>query len=266
LSLFVIAASGGYVWYQGARPATDDALGLTTGSLANAASPDVVTLPAVVVQAPTLAAPPTVGQSDGGPLPPPALPSVAALSPAPPLAPLPMPPAPPVTAALAPASPPEPSQTPDQPPSSDVAMTDVPMPRLRPTPATASAAATSAASTFGTRFSAAFMNIAANTARVPSTASVHYQDGTYTGPAVDAYYGLVRVQAIVRQGRLAAIKVLQYPNDRRTSVYINSQALPMLNDEVISAQSAYVDIISGATLTSDAFLRSLDAALVQAKA
>jgi len=97
-----------------------------------------------------------------------------------------------------------------------------------------------------------------------AASAVGYADGTYTGPLVDAYYGLVQVQAIVQNGRLAAIKILQYPSDRRTSVAINRQALPMLRDEVITAQSAYVDIISGATLTSDAFLGSLDAALRRA--
>ena len=84
-------------------------------------------------------------------------------------------------------------------------------------------------------------------------------------PVVDAYYGLVQIQAVVQGGRLAGIKVLQYPSDRRTSVFINRQALPMLRDEVVTAQSANVDIISGATLTSEAFIRSLDAALRQAK-
>jgi uncharacterized protein with FMN-binding domain len=93
-----------------------------------------------------------------------------------------------------------------------------------------------------------------------------YTDGSYTGPVADAYYGVVQVQAIVQGGRLAGINVLQYPSDRRTSVVINRQALPMLRDEVISAQSANVDIVSGATLTSEAFIRSLDSALSQASA
>jgi uncharacterized protein with FMN-binding domain len=57
---------------------------------------------------------------------------------------------------------------------------------------------------------------------------------------------------------------LQYPADRSTSRYINAQALPVLDSEVVSAQSALVDIVSGATLTSDAYLRSLNSALRQA--
>jgi uncharacterized protein with FMN-binding domain len=95
-------------------------------------------------------------------------------------------------------------------------------------------------------------------------APVQYRDGAYTGPVVDAYYGLMQIQAIIKGGRLTSIRVLKYPNDRRTSIFINRQALPMLRDEVISAQSARVDIISGATLSSEAFIQSLDAAMSQA--
>jgi uncharacterized protein with FMN-binding domain len=92
----------------------------------------------------------------------------------------------------------------------------------------------------------------------------HYRDGAYAGTSVDAYYGIVQVQANIQNGRLASVEVLQYPADRRTSRRINDEALPMLESEVISAQSARVDIISGATLTSRAYLRSLNSALGQA--
>jgi uncharacterized protein with FMN-binding domain len=92
-----------------------------------------------------------------------------------------------------------------------------------------------------------------------------YADGSYIGPAVDAYYGFVRIKVIVRGGRLVSVEVLEYPSDRRTSIFINRQALPMLRDEVVRAQSANVDIISGATLTSEAFIQSLDIALRRAE-
>lgn len=91
-----------------------------------------------------------------------------------------------------------------------------------------------------------------------------YQDGTYTGPVVDAFYGLVQVQAIVQNGRLSDVQFLKYPNDRRTSQRINSIAMPYLTQEAIQAQSAYINIISGATLTSEAFAMSLNNALNQA--
>ena len=91
-----------------------------------------------------------------------------------------------------------------------------------------------------------------------------YADGVYTGPPADAYYGIIQIQALVQGGQLTALKVLKYPSDRRTSVSINRQALPMLRDEAIRAQSANVDIISGATLTSRAFIQSLRGALKKA--
>jgi uncharacterized protein with FMN-binding domain len=102
-------------------------------------------------------------------------------------------------------------------------------------------------------------------ASAQAAAQGQYRDGAYTGPVVDAYYGLMQIQAIIKGGKLSAIKVLQYPNDRRTSIFINRQALPMLRDEVINAQSANVDIVSGATLSSEAFIQSLGAAMNQAK-
>jgi uncharacterized protein with FMN-binding domain len=91
-----------------------------------------------------------------------------------------------------------------------------------------------------------------------------YRDGAYVGDVVDAYYGPLQVQANVSGGRIVSVKALQYPADRRTSQRINNQALPALQSEAITAQDAQVDIVSGATLTSEAYIRSLDSALGQA--
>jgi uncharacterized protein with FMN-binding domain len=101
---------------------------------------------------------------------------------------------------------------------------------------------------------------------VPTAAPAtgQYKDGTYKGPTVDAYYGYVQVEADVQNGQIADVKFLQYPSDRRTSQRINSIAMPYLTTEAIQAQSASVDIISGATLTSEAFAQSLQAALQNA--
>ena len=96
-----------------------------------------------------------------------------------------------------------------------------------------------------------------------STAS-GYKSGTFTGPAVDVNYGLVQVQATVQNGKIADVQFLQYPSDRRTSQQINAIAMPYLQQEAIQAQSANVDIISGATLTSEGFQMSLQSALANA--
>lgn len=92
-----------------------------------------------------------------------------------------------------------------------------------------------------------------------------YKDGTYTGPSVDAYYGLVQVAAVIQGGKLTNVKILNYPQDRGTSVEINSQALPILVSEAIQAQSANIDAVSGASETSPAFIQSLTSALAKAK-
>lgn len=92
-----------------------------------------------------------------------------------------------------------------------------------------------------------------------------YANGTYTGSPANAYYGTVQVEAVIQNGAIADVRFLQYPNDRSTSRYINSQAMPALTSEAIQAQSAQVDGVSGATDTSQAFVQSLASALAQAK-
>lgn len=157
----------------------------------------------------------------------------------------------PIVAEVAPASAPTPSEprsTVGAPIVAEVAPSPMPpLPRPRPTPP--SAAIHQAAST----------DVAASSAG-------GYRDGIYTGSSENAYYGRVQVRVTVANHQVASVKVLSYPNDRRTSRYINSQALPLLQREVIAADSASVDTVSGATLTSEAYIRSLGNALQQAGA
>lgn len=96
-------------------------------------------------------------------------------------------------------------------------------------------------------------------------ATGQYKDGTYTGSSVYAYYGNVQVRAIVSGGKIADVQFIQYPNDRNTSRYINSQAMPLLTQEAIRAQSANVSGVSGASDTSAGFRDSLASALSQAR-
>ena len=100
-----------------------------------------------------------------------------------------------------------------------------------------------------------------------STGSVQrgkYRDGTYTGSTEDAYYGNIQVQVTIANGKISDVQFLQYPNDNNTSRFINEQAMPFLKSEAIQAQSAQVDIISGASDSSAAFIKSLGNALGQA--
>lgn len=92
-----------------------------------------------------------------------------------------------------------------------------------------------------------------------------YKDGTYTGGVADAYYGNVQVSATIQGGKITNVTFLDHPQTHQTSVYINAQAMPYLTQEAIQAQSANVNIVSGATFTSQAFMQSLASALTQAK-
>lgn len=98
----------------------------------------------------------------------------------------------------------------------------------------------------------------------PPVQQGQYKDGAYTGSAADAFYGNIQVQVTISGGRITDVQFLQYPNDRSTSIAINSQAMPYLKQEAIQAQSANVDIVSGATDSSQAFQESLQSALAQA--
>ncbi len=102
-------------------------------------------------------------------------------------------------------------------------------------------------------------------AQPAATTSGSYKDGEYTGALADAYYGNVQVKAVIHGGQIADVSFLSFPNHRRTSVRINNYAMPYLTSEAIQVQSANVNVISGATLTSEAFAQSLQSALESAK-
>ncbi|QKW21979.1 FMN-binding protein [Kitasatospora sp. NA04385] len=88
--------------------------------------------------------------------------------------------------------------------------------------------------------------------------------GTFTGSAVDTRYGPVQVEVTVTGGRISKIDVVQYPTRDRRDQEINEYAIPVLNREAIAAQSADIDVVSGATYTSDGYTRSLQSALDRA--
>lgn len=90
-----------------------------------------------------------------------------------------------------------------------------------------------------------------------------YKNGTYTGPVENAYFGNVQVEAVIQNSALADITFLQYPNHGH-SLQVSEQSMPTLKSEAIAAQSANVDVVSGATQMSDAFQQSLSSALAMA--
>ena len=87
---------------------------------------------------------------------------------------------------------------------------------------------------------------------------------TYDGDPVSTRFGNVQVQITVQRGKITKADVLQVPwNDHRDQE-INSYAVPVLNGEAVSAQSATIDMVSGATFTSEGYIQSLQSAIDQA--
>jgi uncharacterized protein with FMN-binding domain len=91
-------------------------------------------------------------------------------------------------------------------------------------------------------------------------------DGTYTGGAANTRYGPVQVQITVSGGVIADVQVIDYPNSNREDQQINGRALPTLVSETTQAQSSQIDMVSGATYTSQGYIASLQSAIDQASA
>jgi uncharacterized protein with FMN-binding domain len=99
----------------------------------------------------------------------------------------------------------------------------------------------------------------------PSTGTA-FKDGLYAGQDVFTQFGDVQVKITVAGGRVTDVQPVQMPFDRPRSAEISQFAGPQLHDEVLRAQSAQIDSLSGATYTSDAYAQSVQAALDQAHA
>jgi uncharacterized protein with FMN-binding domain len=245
LSLAVIASSGAYVAYAnpfGAKLETDASASASTSS--PAIKPASSVLPpaaraAATADLPRQRLPATVAPAASATIAAVTVPTTFAPTPA--FSTLQVPPIPPAAVQVA--------QPADQqmanPATGPAAPTAVVVPLPSPRPANAPAAVT----------------VAQTSAAAPTA----YRDGTFKGTSANAYYGRVQVSAVIQGGQLVSVKVLSYPNDRRTSRNINSFALPRLEQEAIQAQSANIDGVSGATLTSGAYEQSLDAALSAAR-
>ena len=92
-------------------------------------------------------------------------------------------------------------------------------------------------------------------------------DGSWTGSdALAGQYGDVQVRLMISGGRITDVQALRMPSDRARSAPISQYAGPQLRSEVLQAQSAQIDTVSGATYTSDAYAQSVQAALDQARA
>ena len=94
--------------------------------------------------------------------------------------------------------------------------------------------------------------------------SVAASAATFTGGVAQTQWGPVQVQITVKGSKVTQSRAVQYPQNNDRDVMINSYALPILDQEVVQQQSASIDVVSGATVTSDGYLQSLQAAIDQA--
>jgi uncharacterized protein with FMN-binding domain len=104
----------------------------------------------------------------------------------------------------------------------------------------------------------------------PATTTTSGPGGTTTanastvqadGPTVGTPYGPVQVSVVITNGQIVDVVALQLPGGNRESEQINSYAGPRLREMALQAQSASIDVVSGATFTSLAYADSLQGAL-----
>lgn len=87
---------------------------------------------------------------------------------------------------------------------------------------------------------------------------------TGTGPVVQTEWGPVQVQISTDGDTISDVSVLQFPDGNPRDQQINAYALPILVQDTLDAQSANIDMVSGATVTSLGYVRSLQGALDEA--
>lgn len=102
------------------------------------------------------------------------------------------------------------------------------------------------------------------TASTATTAT--YKDGTYTGSTASNMYEDIQVAVTISGGKIANVTTPVVNSDSGHSEQINNYAIPQLNQQVVSNQSAQIDGVSGASYTTQSYTQSLQAALDQAKA
>jgi uncharacterized protein with FMN-binding domain len=88
--------------------------------------------------------------------------------------------------------------------------------------------------------------------------------GTFTGDPIDTPYGTMQVAAVITNGKLTSVKVVRQTDVGGRSAQIDAAALPVLKSEAMSAHSAHIDVVSGATYTSRGYAESLQSALDKA--
>ncbi|MFE4605303.1 FMN-binding protein [Kitasatospora indigofera] len=98
----------------------------------------------------------------------------------------------------------------------------------------------------------------------PSAGAASGTVRTVTGSAANTRFGPVQVKVTLDGTKITKVEAVEYPTHDRRDQEINSYAVPLLNQEALDAQSADIDVVSGATFTSQGYTSSLQSALDQA--
>ena len=87
------------------------------------------------------------------------------------------------------------------------------------------------------------------------------RSGTVDGAVVDTQYGSVQVRVSFTGKKITDVHALKLTDSSGTSVSISAGAAPVLREEALAAQSSQIDVVSGATYTSEAYQQSLQSAI-----
>lgn len=98
----------------------------------------------------------------------------------------------------------------------------------------------------------------------PSPSPSGAASGTFMGGDFPNQFGDVQIRLVIANGHITDVQQVQMPVDRARSAYISQVAGPLLRTEVLQAQSAQINIISGATYTSQSYAQSVESALQKA--
>jgi len=123
----------------------------------------------------------------------------------------------------------------------------------------------SMSSTAGTTSaSAAGTTSTATSPATTKTGSTGTTGKVFKGAVEESPYGPTQVEATLDGKKIVDVTVLQHTDDGTMSQQIDSNALPQLAKEALSAQSAKIDAVTGASYTSAGYIKSLQSALDEA--
>ena len=135
---------------------------------------------------------------------------------------------------------------------------------MRRAPVVLTATAAGLAATLGFHAHSRATTVATSTATASPSKSSTSSSGstkTVTSDVVSTQYGPVQLKVTISGGKITDIQALQLPSQDPKSVEIGNYAAPILRQSALSAQSATIDVVSGATYTSQGYMQALQSAL-----